>query len=174
MFSVHAPQSARDEHEKDASPNSVSDTLTTAAHGSGRINKEAKRSAKKANAAARSVHYDKTIRNLEHRGEDRTLFGLMKLRHLQTQDVEKFHCVDEKMEISTEEFPHPPIESAPPIDGSILCIDTVEVTVGGLVWIRTFKNMYLVVSNAKHNGQILKENYYFHRIRHRDRGREFM
>ena len=108
--------------------------------------REAKRDAKKAVAAARAVHYAEVHQRLDTREGERDLFRLVKRRHQQTQDIEKFHCVNDKdgklivnrqaaserwreyfENISTQEFPHPPIPRAPATPGPVPAISAEEV-----------------------------------------------
>lgn len=107
---------------------------------------EAKRKAKKAVASARAIHYEEVYKKLDTRDGERDLFRLLKLRHKQTQDIEKFHCVNDKNgeqivgrpavlerwreyfeEVCTEEFTHPPISQAQTVLGPLLPISTEEV-----------------------------------------------
>ncbi|VDP25402.1 unnamed protein product [Heligmosomoides polygyrus] len=108
--------------------------------------KEAKKPAKKAVAVARATHYDDVNGRLESRDGERFFYRLAKVRHHQTEDVEKFFGIndenghllmDRKMvlnrwrtyfeEVSTIEFAHPSIPSSPPVYGPVQKIIEEEV-----------------------------------------------
>ncbi|EYC44370.1 hypothetical protein Y032_0463g1909 [Ancylostoma ceylanicum] len=112
--------------------------------------REAKRSAKKAVAAAKAAHYDEVCKKLDSKDGERFIYRLAKSRQRQADDVEKFHGVndeqglllmDRKMvmqrwrdyfeKVSTEEFAHPPVPEVPPTFGPVQPI-TIEETLAAL------------------------------------------
>ncbi|WKX94957.1 hypothetical protein Q1695_011868 [Nippostrongylus brasiliensis] len=107
---------------------------------------ETRRAAKKAVVIAKAAHHDEVNRRLETRDGERLIYKLARTRQRQSEDVEKFHGVNDEHDqlvmdtkkvmerwryyfekISTDEFPHPPLPHAEPILGPILSISAEEV-----------------------------------------------
>lgn len=107
---------------------------------------EAKQKAKRAVAVARASHYFQVTKKLDCRDGERSLLRLARRRNQQTQDIERFWCVNDRdgrlitqrpavlerwrqhyKEICNDEFPHPPIPQAPKTLGPIMSVTTEEV-----------------------------------------------
>lgn len=106
----------------------------------------ARSEAKKAVAAAKDAHFKELYDKLDTRDGERCIYRLAKQRHRKTEDIEKFCGINDHngnllsntfqvterwrtyfQEISTKEFPHPPIPDSAPVAGPVRSIDKSEV-----------------------------------------------
>uniref|UniRef100_A0A914UMX3 Endonuclease/exonuclease/phosphatase domain-containing protein n=1 Tax=Plectus sambesii TaxID=2011161 RepID=A0A914UMX3_9BILA len=105
-----------------------------------------KEKAKKSVAAAKAERYKDLYKKLNTREGERDIYQLIRTRQQKTKDIEKFYGINDEKgvlitnrqqaterwrryfeAISTQEFPHPPIPHADPVQGPVQPITTAEV-----------------------------------------------
>uniref|UniRef100_A0A914VFU1 Reverse transcriptase domain-containing protein n=1 Tax=Plectus sambesii TaxID=2011161 RepID=A0A914VFU1_9BILA len=106
----------------------------------------ARSEAKKSVAAAKAERYKDLYKKLDTREGKRDIYRLIRTRQQKTEDIEKFYGINDEKgvlitnrqqaterwrryfeAISTQEFPHPPIPHADPVQGPVQPITTAEI-----------------------------------------------